>query len=73
VQTKEQQARAKKMKERGELEELMQLELEHKEKELQASLQREKIARELKKVSLTRPVCVCPRHSRRPRVLSAVP
>ena len=38
------------MRDHAELEELMQAELKHKEKELQAGLEREKITRELKKV-----------------------
>lgn len=47
---KQQQARAKKLQDQVELEELMQAELKHKEKELQAGLERERITRELKKV-----------------------
>jgi hypothetical protein len=47
---KQQQARAQRTKDNVELEELIKMELHHKEKELQAGLEREKVARELKKV-----------------------
>jgi len=49
-QVKQQQVRAKKMRDQAELEDLIKLELKHKEKELQAGLERERIGRELKKV-----------------------
>lgn len=50
LKAKQQLARATKAKDNSDLSDLMALELQQKEKELQAGIQREKIARELKKV-----------------------
>lgn len=50
LKAKQQLARATKAKDNADLSDLMALELQQKEKELQAGIQREKIARELKKV-----------------------
>lgn len=50
IQARQQEARAKKLKDHEELEALMQAEVKEKEKEIKAGMEREKIARELRKV-----------------------